>query len=98
MLKISGALIFLQTVVNSWAEGAASTTGFILTGLNEPGLPPGSLGYVNLPGFALIAPATVLTAPIGARIAHGFPARKLSIFFGLFLVLAAARLFYRALA
>jgi hypothetical protein len=45
MLKISGALIFLQTVVNSWAESAASTTGFILTGLNEPGLPPARLFY-----------------------------------------------------
>jgi len=73
------------------------TIGFILTGLGDARLPPGSLGYVNLAGFALIAPATVLTAPIGARIAHSFPARKLSIFFGLFLVLASARLFYGAL-
>lgn len=73
------------------------TIGFILTGLGDPRLPPGSLGYVNLAGFALIAPATALTAPLGARIAHGFEARKLSMLFGLFLVLAAVRLFYGAL-
>lgn len=73
------------------------TIGFILTGLNDPRLPPGSFGYVNLAGFALIAPATVLMAPIGARIAHAFSARKLSFLFGLFLVLASARLLYGAL-
>jgi uncharacterized membrane protein YfcA len=73
------------------------TIGFVLAGLNDPRLPPGSLGYVNLAGFALIAPATVMTAPIGARIAHGFSPRKLSVLFGLFLVLASARLLYGAL-
>ena len=73
------------------------TIGFILAGLGDPRLPTGSLGYVNLLGFALIAPTTVLAAPLGARIAHGFSAKKLSVFFGLFLILAAGRLFYRAL-
>ena len=48
-------------------------------------------------GFARIAPASVLTAPLGARIAHGFSARRLSLLFGAFLIVAAARLFYRAL-
>jgi len=61
-------------------------------------LPPGSLGYVNFLGFAVIAPTTVLMAPLGARIAHAFSAKKLGMLFGVFLALAAARLFYRALA
>jgi len=74
------------------------TLGFILTGLNDLRLPPGSLGYVNLAGFALIAPATVLTAPIGARLAHGLSAKKLGMLFGIFLAVASARLFYRAIA
>lgn len=72
------------------------TIGFIVTGWNDVRVPPGSLGYVSLVGFALIAPATVMTAPIGAKIAHSFSEKKLSMFFGAFLVLAAARLFYRA--
>jgi uncharacterized protein len=74
------------------------TVGFIIAGWGDARVPPGSFGYVSLIGFALIAPATVLTAPIGAKIAHSFSARKLSILFGAFLVLAAARLFYRAFA
>ncbi len=72
------------------------TVGFIVTGWNDVRVPPGSLGYVSLIGFALIAPATVMTAPIGAKIAHSFSEKKLSILFGVFLVMAAARLFYRA--
>ena len=73
------------------------TVGFILSGLDDPRLPPGSLGYVNLPGLAAIAPATVLLAPLGARIAHSFSARKLSVLFGLFLVFVSLRLFYSAI-
>jgi uncharacterized membrane protein YfcA len=72
------------------------TVGFIVTGWSDVRVPPGSLGYVSLIGFALIAPATVMTAPIGAKIAHSFSEKKLSMLFGAFLVLAAARLFYRA--
>jgi uncharacterized membrane protein YfcA len=78
------------------AIGLPGTIGFIITGWNDARLPPGSFGYVSLIGFALIAPATVMAAPIGAKIAHSFSEKKLSIFFGTFLVLAAARLFYRA--
>ncbi len=74
-----------------------ATFGFILAGWGDVRVPPGSLGYVSLIGFACIAPATVLAAPLGARLAHGFSARRLSMLFGAFLVFASLRLFYRAL-
>lgn len=73
------------------------TIGFIVSGWNDARVPPGSLGYVSLIGFALIAPATSLAAPLGARLAHSFSEKKLSILFGAFLLLAAARLFFRAI-
>lgn len=72
------------------------TVGLIIAGWGDARVPGGSLGYVSLIGFALIAPATVLTAPVGAKIAHSFSARKLSMLFGCFLVIAAARMFYQA--
>lgn len=74
------------------------TIGFVITGFNDARVPVGNLGYVSLIGLALIAPASVLTAPLGARIAHAFSARRLSLMFGAFLIVAAARLFYRALS
>jgi uncharacterized membrane protein YfcA len=73
------------------------TIGFIVAGWGHAMLPPLSLGFVSLIGFALIAPATVLTAPIGARIAHGMSQRHLNLVFGLFLLLAAIRMFTRAI-
>ncbi len=72
--------------------------GYVLSGWSDPRLPAWSLGYVNLLGFLLIAPATWLTAPLGARIAHAFTPKVLSMAFGAFLLLAAGRLFYRALS
>ena len=74
------------------------TIGFIVAGLGDPRIPPGSLGYVSLVGFACIAPATVLTAPLGAKIAHSFSEKRLAMAFGVFLVIASVRLALRALA
>lgn len=73
------------------------TMGFMVAGWNDARLPPGSLGYVSLLGFALIAPVTVMTAPLGAKIAHSFSEKKLGMLFGIFLLLAATRMFYKAL-
>jgi uncharacterized membrane protein YfcA len=73
------------------------TIGFIIAGWGNSMLPPMSLGYVSLVGFVLIAPSTVLMAPIGARIAHGMSQRNLNLVFGLFLLVAAIRMTTRAI-
>lgn len=70
--------------------------GFVLAGWGDPRLPAGSLGFVSLLGFVCIAPATVLAAPLGARIAHSFSAQRLNMLFGVFLIVASLRLYYRA--
>jgi uncharacterized membrane protein YfcA len=72
------------------------TLGFVVGGLDDPRLPPGSLGYVSLIGFALIAPTTWLAAPLGATIAHGLSQRKLSLAFGIFLLLVSLRMLRQA--
>ncbi len=68
--------------------------GFVLAGLQSAGRPPFSLGYVNLLGFALIVPATMLAAPYGARVAHAIDPIWLRRAFALFLFLTSARMFY----
>lgn len=73
-----------------------ATIAFVITGWNVPDLPPGSLGYVNLIGLAIIAPVSFFTAPWGARIAHALSKRQLSILFGLFLAVVSARMLIRA--
>jgi uncharacterized protein len=70
---------------------------YIFSGWGDQRLPPGSLGYVNLVGLLLISPATVLAAPLGAKIAHKLSKRQLSLAFGVFLMLVSVRMLYRAL-
>ena len=65
--------------------------GYAIAGWGTAGLPPFSLGYVNLLGVALVIPVTMVLAPIGARLAHRTPKRKLQIGFGIFLLVIAAR-------
>jgi len=74
--------------------GLPGAIGFILAGLDVPDRPPGSLGYANLIGFALIVPATMLMAPVGARIAHTINPSMLRKAFAVFLFLTACRMFY----
>jgi uncharacterized membrane protein YfcA len=72
------------------------TIGFIVAGYGDSRLPPFSLGFVNLLGFALIAPATWIAAPAGAALAHRLSRRQLSLIFGLFLVVVSVRMFSQA--
>lgn len=65
--------------------------GFIWAGWNVAGLPPGSLGYVNLLGFAALAPTSVLMAPVGARIAKGISRRRLELIMGFFILTISVR-------
>ena len=80
------------------AISVPATAGFMLLGWGDARLPAYSIGYVSLIGFALVAPMTVLAAPLGARLAHGLSQRVLGIAFGGFLVVASVRMFYQTVA
>jgi uncharacterized membrane protein YfcA len=70
----------------------AGTLGYVLAGLpHQAQLPPLSIGFVSLIGFALMAPVSSLAAPYGAKFAHTLSKRVLEIAFGLFLLAAALR-------
>jgi uncharacterized protein len=60
-------------------------------------LPAFSVGFVSVLGVLLIAPASVLAAPYGARLAHRLSKRRLEIAFGLFLMFIALRFLYSLL-
>lgn len=68
------------------------TIGFLLSGLARTDLPPLSVGYVNLVGVALIIPATMLAAPLGAHLAHRLNTGGLRKAFAVFLFLTSLRM------
>lgn len=72
--------------------------GYAWLGLGQAGLPAGSIGYVSLVGLAVVVPASVLAAPVGARMAHGMSRRALRQAFGVFLVLVAIRMFWKGVS
>ena len=73
------------------------TIGWILIGLGKPGLPIGSLGYVNLLGAVVITSMSILTAPLGVAAAHALPAEPLKRVFGAYLLFIAGVMANRAL-
>lgn len=72
----------------------AGAAGYVLGGMATTGLPTGSFGYVYLPALAGIVTMSMLVAPLGARLAHRLPVRKLKGAFGIFLSLMAAHMLY----
>ena len=53
-----------------WPVAVAGATGYVIAGWHIPGLPPHSVGYVYLPALFAVVAASVLTAPLGAAVAH----------------------------
>ena len=71
-----------------------ATIGFIWSGLGVDLRPPMSLGYVSIPAACLIFPTSVLTAPIGSRLAHSLNPAALKRAFAVFLFITALRMLW----
>ena len=72
----------------------AGAIGFVAAGWHAPGLPPGSTGFLYWPALAGVAAASVLTAPLGARLAHSLPVAVLRRVFAAVLALVGAKLLF----
>lgn len=79
-----GALIALPSVI-----------GFLTIPVH--GAPPGTLGSVSLPVFALTIAMTLLTAPWGARLSHRTHPKRLRRIFAFFLMAVALNMLRKAL-
>ncbi len=72
----------------------SGSLGYIGNGLNVQGLPVGCLGYIYLPALVGIVSASVLTAPLGVRLAHSLPVDKLKRVFAVLLIIVGTRMLY----
>ena len=113
MMGIGGGMLGVPTQTLSGvpihrAVGTAAAFGAIISvpgaigaaiaGWGVQGLPPFSYGYVNLMGFAIIAPVAFFMAPLGARIAHMTDNNRLRKLFGLFVAITAAKMLWEVLS
>lgn len=75
---------------------AANTVGYAIAGWGvEPAL-PGAFGYFHLPALAIVAAASVVLAPWGARAAQRIDVRQLRRLFAVLLLGLAATMLYKA--
>ena len=65
-------------------------SGKIIDNVNSPF----SIGYINLLGFAVFVPVTMVMARIGARVVYKINKKFLSRIFGCFLLMVSARSFF----
>lgn len=66
--------------------------GFLYIGLEDPDLPPFSLGYLNLAAFGTIILTSMVFAPLGAKVAHSLPVPKLKRAFSIFMLMIAVKM------
>lgn len=72
-----------------------SVIGFLM--LDIAGAPPLTIGAVNLVAFALVIMMTLITAPLGVRLAHSMNPRPLKRVFAAFLALVALNMLRKSL-
>jgi uncharacterized membrane protein YfcA len=66
--------------------------GYVLTGLQADGQTPYSIGYIHLPALLGIVAASMLTAPLGARLVHRLPVPKLKRIFAVLLLVVGTKM------
>jgi uncharacterized membrane protein YfcA len=94
-------MLFCNVVIHQ-AVGTSSALGFpialsgflgyIISGIGVQGLPKYSLGYVYLPALLTVVSMSMLTAPMGANLAHRLPVLRLRRLFGIFLAILATKI------
>ncbi len=65
----------------------SGTLVYVLLGREDLLLPAGSLGYIYLPALFGIISCSILTAPIGAKLANKLPAQRLKQYFSVVIFL-----------
>ena len=70
------------------------TLSYAYLGWQKTGLPEGSVGYIYLPAFLGIIISSMITAPLGAKLANKLPTRQLKRYFSLLLFAVAGKLLW----
>jgi uncharacterized protein len=73
-----------------------SVAGFLLSAWGATDKPPLTVGLVNLPAFLVVIGSTLLTTPLGVRLAHAMNPKPLKRVFAIFIVITALNMLRKA--
>jgi len=68
--------------------------GFLITGSYLKTNIPLSIGFLNIPTFLIFVPITMFMARLGASTIHKIDKNKISVYFGIFLIIVASKFLY----
>ena len=74
-----------------------SVLGFLMLDVAPEGRPPLTLGAVNLVAFGVVVAMTLITAPLGVRLAHAMDPKPLRRVFAVFITVIALNMLRKAL-
>lgn len=80
------------------AIAISGTIGFLISGWTVSGLPPLSVGYINLVALVLVGGLAAACAPLGAALAHRLDQTTLKRVFAAFLVAVGLNMLWKVLA
>ncbi len=72
----------------------SGTVGFLFNGWGHELLPKHSIGFIYLPALVGIAFVSILTAPLGAKLAHSLPVGKLKKIFAVLLIVVGTKMLF----
>lgn len=73
-----------------------SVIGFLFLDIAPQARPPYTIGAVNLVAFAIVVTMTLITAPLGVKLAHAMDPKPLKRVFAVFLTLVALNMLRKA--
>jgi uncharacterized membrane protein YfcA len=74
-----------------------SVLAFLLIPASGGNPPPLTVGQVNLVGFVVVVAMTLITTPVGVRLAHALDAKRLKRIFALFVLVMALNMIRKAI-
>ena len=68
--------------------------GFVISGSYLTANLPFSIGFLNIPAFLIFFPITAFMARVGAKVSHKINKKKMTKYFGLFLIVIGSKFLY----
>ena len=68
--------------------------GFLISGNYLNANLPLSIGFLNIPAFLIFFPVTAFMARLGAKASHRINKKKMTKYFGLFLIIIGTKFLY----